>query len=150
METRLRRTLASLPALVLAAASAGAAPFTVTEMMKLKRLGDPHVSPDGRWVVYAATEVDLPNNGARNTDLWLAPLQGGEPRRLTSHAKSDSRGRFSPDGKRIAFLSSRDAAPQVYVIELSGGEPRKVTSLSTGVSTFLWADDKTLVVASEV
>ena len=119
----MRRTLAPLFASLLAA-SAGAAPFTVTEMMKLKRLADPQVSPDGKWVVYQLTDVDLPNAGARNTDLWLAPLAGGEPRRLTSHAKSDSRGRFSPDGKRIAFLSARDAAPQVYVIELSGGEPR--------------------------
>ncbi len=127
-----------------------AGPFTATEMMKLKRLSDPSLSPDGKWLVYAVTEVDLPSNGARNTDLWLAPLAGGAARRLTSHPKSDSRGRFSPDGKRIAFLSARDGAPQLFLIDLAGGEPRKLTSLSTGVSSFLWADDKTFVVASEV
>jgi dipeptidyl aminopeptidase/acylaminoacyl peptidase len=145
----MRRSLASLPFLLLAPL-AHAAPFTAAEMMKLKRLADPHLSPDGKWVVYQATEIDLPGGGARNTDLWLQSLAGGEPRRLTSHAKSDSRGRFSPDGKRVAFVSARDAQPQVYVIDLAGGEPRKLTSLSTGVSTFLWADDKTLVVASEI
>ena len=144
------RMLLLFAALALAAPPAIAGPFTATEMMKLKRLSDPSVSPDGKWVVYAATEIDLPNNGARNTDLWLAPVSGGEARRLTSHPKSDSRGRFSPDGKRLAFLSARDGAPQVFVIDLSGGESRKLTSLSTGVASFVWADGNTLVVVSEV
>jgi len=134
----------------LLAAPLGAAPITATEMMKLRRLSDPSVSPDGKWIVYAQTDVDLPNGGARNTDLWLVAAAGGEPRRLTSHPKSDSRGRFSPDGKRLAFLSSRDGAPQVYTIELAGGEPRKITSFSNGIASFLWADNQTLVVAAEV
>jgi dipeptidyl aminopeptidase/acylaminoacyl peptidase len=103
----MRRTLAPLAFLALAGPPAFAGPFTVTEMMKLKRLSDPSVSPDGKWVVYAVTEVDLGNNGARNTDLWLAPVAGGEARRLTSHPKSDSRGRFGRDGKRLAFLIPR-------------------------------------------
>ena len=134
----------------LLAAPLGAAPFSVTDMMRLKRLSDPSLSPDGKWIVYTQTDVDLPQGGTRNTDLWLVPAAGGEPRRLTSHPKSDSRGRFSPDAKRLAFLSTRDGAPQVYAIELAGGEPRKITSLSNGIASFLWADDKTLVVAAEV
>ena len=110
------------------------APFTATEMMKLKRLADPAVSPDGKWVAYQATEVELPS-GARNTDVFLVPLAGGEPRRLTSHSKSDTRPRFSPDGKRLAFLSNRDGGSQVYLLELAGGEAIRATALADATTT---------------
>jgi dipeptidyl aminopeptidase/acylaminoacyl peptidase len=143
------QTLTSVALALVAAAQLAAAPFTATEMMKLKRLADPHVSPDGKWVVYAVTDVDLAS-GARNSDLWLVPVAGGEPRRLTHHPKSDSRGRFSPDGARIAFVSGREGTPQAYVLELAGGEPRRVTSLSTGAGGVTWADKNTLIVTSEV
>jgi dipeptidyl aminopeptidase/acylaminoacyl peptidase len=135
---------------VLLAAPASAATFSASEMMKLKRLADPHVSPDGKWVVFTVTEIDMAANGARNAELWLLPVAGGEPRRLTNHPRSDTRGRFSPDGRRLAFLSARDGSSQVHLLELAGGEPRKVTSLSSAVNSFWWADDKTLVVASDV
>jgi dipeptidyl aminopeptidase/acylaminoacyl peptidase len=85
---------------VLAAVPAAAAPFTATEMMKLQRLADPQVSPDGKWVLYSQTEVDLAAN-ARNSDLWIVPVAGGAPRRLTRDARSDTRGRWSPDGRRV-------------------------------------------------
>ena len=123
--------------------------FTATEMMKLRRLADPQASPDGRLVAYALTEVDLAS-GKRDTDLWLQPLAGGEPRRLTSSPASDSRPRWSPDGTRIAFLSTRDGGPQVWVLDLAGGEPRPATSLATGVDAFDWIDAGRLLLASEV
>ena len=74
--------------------------------MKLARLSDPQVSPDGRTVVYAASQVNLAANNS-NSDLWVVPLAGGEPRRLTNHPLADSRPRWSPDGKVIGFLSRR-------------------------------------------
>ncbi|HEY3121599.1 MAG TPA: S9 family peptidase, partial [Vicinamibacteria bacterium] len=145
----MRRCAAVLLCLGLAAPAA-AATFTATEMMKLKRVSDPQVSPDGRWVLFTATDVDAAAN-SRNNDLWLAPIAGGEPRRLTNHPRSDTRGRWSPDGKRIAFVSSRDGASQVYVLDVDGGgEPRKVTSLSTGAGGVLWIDARRLLVTSEV
>jgi dipeptidyl aminopeptidase/acylaminoacyl peptidase len=136
-------------ALVSVAALALAAPFTQTDSMKLKRLSDAQISPDGRWLLYGQTEAD-PATGARNNDLWLMPVAGGEPRRLTSHPKADSRGRFSPDGGRIAFVSSRDGTPQLYLIELAGGEPRRLTSLPGGAGGVTWVDANTLLVASDV
>ena len=147
----------SIPAAVLAAATfAGpgsaplpAAPFTATEMMKLKRLADPQVSPDGKWVLYQQTDVDLPA-GTRNTDLWIVPLAGGEPRRLTTNPASDTRGRFSPDGRRIAFVSTRDGGGEVYVTDMAATEARRVTWLPTGAGGVAWIDDKTLLVTSEV
>ncbi len=134
---------------VLAAVPAAAAPFTATEMMKLQRLAEPQVSPDGKWVLYSQTEVDLAAN-ARNSDLWIVPAAGGAPRRLTRNARSDTRGRWSPDGSRVAFLSTRGGGGQVYVMDLTGGEPRPVTSMATEAGGFSWIDDKTLLVVSDV
>jgi dipeptidyl aminopeptidase/acylaminoacyl peptidase len=147
LETKLRMLLVGL--FVGLAAAASAATFTATEMMKLKRLADPQVSPDGTAVAYAQTDIDL-EGGTRNSDLWLVPVAGGEPRRLTSHPKSDSAPRFSPDGKRLAFLSTRAGGAQVFILELDGGEARKATSLVTEVESFLWLDDQNLLVASRV
>src|SRR5689334_1857007 len=133
-----------LASLVLLAAPA----FTAKDLHSLKRLADPQISPDGKWVLYQQTTIEL--NKSRNTDLFIVPSSGGEPRALTSHPKSDSQGRFSKDGSQIAFLSSRDGAPQVFVVNLSGGEPRKVTNLSQGVSNFRWAGPDALIVATDV
>ncbi len=127
----------------------GAGPFTASEMMKLKRLAGAHLSSDGQAVVFALTEIDL-GGATRNTDVWLVPTRGGEPRRLTTHPKSDASPRFSPDGGRVGFLSNRDGATQVYVLDLAGGEPRKATSLTGGVSSFHWLDDKRFLVVSDV
>src|SRR4029453_4940335 len=117
----------------LAPESAEAAPpFTAAEMMKLKRLADPQLAPDGAAVAYALTEIDLPG-AMRNADIWLAPLLGGEPRRLTSDKASDTRPRFSPDGKALAFLSTRDGSSQVWRLELAGGGPGQAPAPQTGV-----------------
>lgn len=122
--------------------------FTAKDLHSLKRLADPQISPDGKWVLYQQTTIDL--GKSRNTDLFIVPAGGGAPRALTSHPKSDSQGRFSKDGSQVAFLSSRDGAPQVYVLDLAGGEARRVTSLSQGVGSFRWASADRLVVVSDV
>jgi dipeptidyl aminopeptidase/acylaminoacyl peptidase len=147
MMTTTTTTTVLLAALLAAPAAAG--PFTATEMMKLKRVADPQLSPDGKWVAYQAQDVDLAG-GTRNTDLWVAPLGGGQPRRLTDHPKADTRPRWSPDGTRIAFVSNRDGGNQAFVLDLAGGQPRKVTSLSTDAGGVLWVDNRTLLVTSDV
>jgi dipeptidyl aminopeptidase/acylaminoacyl peptidase len=135
--------------LTLAAMLTLAAPdFTAKDLHSLKRLADPQLSPDGRWILYQETSIDL--GKSRNTDLFLVPAGGGASRALTSHPRSDSQGRFSKDGSQIAFLSSRDGAPQVYVLDLGGGEPRRVTNLSQGVASFRWASAQKIVVVSDV
>ena len=98
-----------LTLLLTAAAAAAPAPrFDAIQMMKLKRLADPQLSPDGKWVAYQATDVAL-DAGTRNTDIWIAPSDGTvAPRRLTDHAAADTRPRWSPDGRSIAFVSARD------------------------------------------
>jgi dipeptidyl aminopeptidase/acylaminoacyl peptidase len=129
--------------------AAMAATFDAREMMKLKRLADPQVSPDGAQVAYTATEVEMPS-GARNADIWVVSVGGGEPRRLTTDPNSDTRPRWSPDGKTIGFLSSRDGTSQVYAVAPDGGTAKKLTALATGVDGFLWIDARTLLVVSDV
>ncbi|MEO8360506.1 MAG: S9 family peptidase [Vicinamibacteria bacterium] len=126
-----------------------APPFTATDLHSLKRLADPQMSPDGKWVLFQQTTIDL--GKGRNTDLFLMPAAGGAARAITSHPKSDSQGRFSKDGTQIAFLSSREGAPQVFVMNATGeGEPKRVTNLSQGVANFRWASADKLVVISDV
>jgi dipeptidyl aminopeptidase/acylaminoacyl peptidase len=141
--TSLAAALGSAPA------AAAPPPFSAPEMMKLRRVADPQLSPDGAQVAYALTEIDLAG-AARNTDLWLAPVSGGEPRRLTSSPASDSRPRFSPDGRTLAFLSTRDGSSQVWLLDLAGGEARKLTSLAIGVDGFEWLGASRLALVSEV
>ncbi|PYQ48381.1 MAG: S9 family peptidase, partial [Acidobacteria bacterium] len=124
-------------------------PFTANDMMRLQRIADPQLSPDGRTVAYQATAIDT-TAWTRNTDVWVVPAAGGAPRRLTDDPKSDSRPRWSPDGRRIAFVSTRDGGAQAWVMEAAGSPARQVTSLPTEAGGVLWIDDRTLLVTSEV
>ncbi len=132
-------------------------PFTFEDMMQLKRIGEPIVSPDGKWVAFSAVDVSLDEN-TRKPHLWVVPASGGEARRLTlATGAGEDRIRFSPDGKRVLFEASRDGASQIWVQDFdtsSGtltGEPRKVTSISTEASGGLWSPDgKSILFVSSV
>src|ERR1039457_6856288 len=76
-------------------------PFTFEDMMQLKRIGEPIVSPDSKWVAFTAVDVNLDEN-SRKPHLWIVPASGGEARRLTPAAgPGEDRIRFAPDGKRV-------------------------------------------------
>jgi dipeptidyl aminopeptidase/acylaminoacyl peptidase len=109
-------------------------------LWSLKRVADPHISPDGKWVLYTVNTPDLEANRG-NTDLYIVPAAGGMPRQLTTSPSADFNGCWSPDGGSIAFLSTRDGAPQIYVMNLSGGDARKVTSMAEGVENLAWSPD---------
>ncbi len=132
-------------------------PFTFEDMMQLKRIGEPIVSPDGKWVGFSAVDVNLEEN-TRKPHLWIVPITGGEARRLTlAGGAGEDRIRFSPDGKRILFESSRDGGSQIWVQDFDAstgtltGEPRKATNISTEASGALWSPDgKSILFVSEV
>ena len=139
-----KRLAAALAVLVAAAAGAGAAPtgrpFRFDELASVKRVGGFTVSPDGQWVAYSVGIADVDENRVK-TGLWLQAVSGGEPRKLILGDKRDSDPRFSPDGKKLAFLSNRGGASQIYVMDLSGGEPVKATSFPADIDGFRWWPD---------
>lgn len=113
--------------------------ITFRDLISMHRLGDPQISPDGRRVAYVVATPDLEANRIPR-DIWIVPVAGGEPRQVT-HGGSDDRPRWSPDSKKLAFLSSRDGATQVYSVSIEGGEPTQATFLSTGADNDLWSPD---------
>jgi len=113
--------------------------------MKMRRLGDTAISPDSRWVMFSATDVDLAKN-TRTSHLFIVPVAGGETRALTASMTGESRGRFSPDGKQILFESSREGGQQIWLADFDTsagtiGEPHKLTSLSTETDGATWSPD---------
>jgi len=139
-----------LPGLIAAAAcvlvvhaaawAADKKPLTPDDIWRLKAVGEPQLSPDGAWIAYALTATDLDKN-TRNADIWLVAAEGGAPRRLTTSEKRDDTPAWSPDGASLAFISSRDGDPQIYVLPIGGGEARKVTEFPGGVDDMIWTRD---------
>jgi dipeptidyl aminopeptidase/acylaminoacyl peptidase len=131
-------------------------PFTFEDMMKLKRVGAPVPSPDGKWVVFDCVDVDLEAN-TKTSRLWIVPASGGESRRLDPTPNHEERPRFSPDGKRLIWTSKATDPTQLWMCDFnpeSGqlvGKPHQVTSISTGADGAIWSPDgKNIVFISAV
>jgi dipeptidyl aminopeptidase/acylaminoacyl peptidase len=113
--------------------------ITFDDLISMHRVGDPQLSPDGKWIAYTVATPDKEEN--RNvSDIWIVATSGGEPRQIT-RGGSDSRARWSPDGKKLAFLSGRGGTTQVYSISLAGGEATRLTSVPSGTDNELWSPD---------
>ncbi|MGA7561324.1 MAG: S9 family peptidase [Terriglobales bacterium] len=129
-------------------------PFTFEDMMKLKRVGEPVPSPDGKWVLFAAVDVDLAAN-KKTSHIWIVPLAGGPERVLIADQDGD-RPRWAPDGKRFAFLSNKEGGSQIWIAEFDGTAGavtgvRKLTSIATEASGELWSPDgKNILFTSDV
>jgi dipeptidyl aminopeptidase/acylaminoacyl peptidase len=150
--------LVGIGAAVTAAFGQGASakrPMTFEDMMQMKRLGETAVSPDGKWLAYAVTTVDLDKN-TKTPELWLQKIEGGEPMKLGVGQQGDGSPEFAPDSKRILFTSSRDGSQQVWLSDFDSAtgvtnNAKKLTNISTEADNAKWSPDgKAIVFTSAV
>ena len=116
--------------------TSASAPLTVEDLVRLRRLSEPQVSPNGRYVAFVLRETDIEANKGR-TDIWLLDLgaKDAQPRRLTQNAANDSSPRWAPDGRTLYFLSTRSGSSQVWRLSFDGGESAQVTHYPLDVSS---------------
>ena len=145
------RTPAFFFALVLAApflsaqATQPKRPMTFEDMMHMKRLGETAVSPDGKWLAYSATTVDL-NQNTKTAELLIQPIAGGDAKPLTVAQPNDSGIQFAPDGHSVLFLSGRDSGQQIWLADFdpatgATSNARKLTTIATGADNAKWSPD---------
>ena len=130
-------------------------PMTFEDMMQMKRLGDTAVSPDGKWLAYSVTTVDLDKN-SKTAAMFLQPIAGGDPKPISVTQPGDSGLQFSADGKRILFLSSRSGGQQVWLADFdpatgAASNAKQFTRIATEADNAIWSPDgKSIVFTSAV
>ena len=151
-----------VPAVSTAAFSQAKHPFTFEDMMALKRVGEPVPSPDGKWVLFSAVEVDLAAN-KKTPHIWIVPLDRVGADASSAQAERSSaawspserilipdqdgdRPRWSPDGKRFAFVSTKEGGSQIWIADFDPAAGavtgmHKLTSIATEASGELWSPD---------
>ena len=123
------------------AAATGARAMTFEDVLMLKVVSDPQLSPDGRWIAYSVATPDTVENTISSA-IWLVRADGSaQAKRLTAGKKRDVSPRWSPDGSRLAFVSNRDDRPQLWSIDPTGGEPERMAETKTAVGGFSWSPD---------
>ena len=111
-------------------------PFTVEDLVVLKRISDPQVSPDGRYLAFVQRETDLAANKSHSS-LWLMALaEGARPQQLTDAGGGDSSPRWAPDSRTLYFLSTRSGSQQLWRVVLTGAEARRITDFPLDVGSF--------------
>ena len=125
-------------------------PITVNDLLTAQRVSEPQLSPDGSRAVYTLSTPDrAANRMARN--VWIVSLANGQARALTTTGR-DSGAKWSPDGRRIALVSSRGGSAHIYLLDAAaGGNPEPLTSGSGGADNLVWSPDgRTIAFTSEV
>jgi dipeptidyl aminopeptidase/acylaminoacyl peptidase len=117
-------------------------PLRPSDLYRLPSVSDPQVSPDGKWVSYTVTTIDSIKD-SRNSDVWMISWDGSQDIQMTFSPDGESRGRWSPDGKYLSFISGRQESKggQVWLLDRRGGEGRRLTEIKGGVNDYAWSPD---------
>lgn len=119
------------------------AQFTINDLLKVHRVGDPQLSPDGKWIAYTIGDVNKEANRVV-THIYLISISGGEPKQLTNGDRSNSSPRWSPDGKKIAFTTGG----QIWIMDADGDDKKQITKISTGAGGPVWSPDGNMIAFS--
>lgn len=117
-------------------------PLSPADIYRLPSIGDPQPSPDGKWIAYTLTTVDSIKD-KRTSSIWVISADGSQDLRFTNSPEGESKPRWSPDGKYLSFLSSRQESKgsQVWLMDRRGGEGRRLTEIKGGVNDYTWSPD---------
>src|SRR6476620_2892620 len=110
--------------------------YTIEDLLKVRRVGDPQISPDGKHVAFTIGDVNFDGNRVVN-QIYVTSIDGGSSKQLTSGDKSSAAPRWSPDGKKIAFTTGG----QVWVMDNDGDNKKQVTKISSGAAAPVWSPD---------
>src|SRR6185503_20381881 len=119
--------------------------LNLSDMYRVRSVGNLQISPDGDWVLYSVAQLDSARDRSES-DLYMTRWDGSKTTRLTYSPEGEGSPRFSPDGKYISYTSSRGITPasrgaQVFLLDRSGGEAQKLTDVNGGVSGYEWSPD---------
>ena len=128
-----------------AATPGGKRVLALSDMYRVRSVGNLQIAPDGEWILYTVSQLDSVRDRSES-DLYLARWDGTRTLRLTYSPESEGSPRFSPDGKYISYTTSRGVTPssrgaQVFLLDRSGGEAQKLTDVNGGVSGYEWSPD---------
>jgi dipeptidyl aminopeptidase/acylaminoacyl peptidase len=128
-------------------------PVEARDLLRIREVSDPQVSPDGGWVAYTVSASDTVED-KRDADVWMSRWDGKRSVRLTNSKEREHSPRWSPNGRYLAFLSSREDSnevEQIWLLDRTGGEAERLTNLPGGVSDYAWSPDgaRLAVVASD-
>src|SRR4026207_2470964 len=135
----MKRFVAVLTLLLIGLCSLAAAQtrtYTIEDLLKVRRVGDPQISPDGKHVAFTIGDVNFDANRVVN-QIYVTSIDGGNAKQLTSGDRSSSAPRWSPDGKKIAFTTGG----QVWVMDNDGDDKKQVTKISTSAAAPVWSPD---------
>ena len=115
-------------------------PFDVEAMMKIHRISDPRLSPDGKTVAFTVQDIDIAAN-TKPRQIWVVPSAGGAPLQITREGSANDNPRWTPDSKQILFVSNRGGSSQVWTMDPNGANAKPVTSLSTETGGLMVSPD---------